>query len=203
MYKVFIKKHLVIISTKGDFYEHFDRPDLTLENPKRGDIKLLLEKIKFKRKRRLIHLVSNNPEKTFKKLKSLFKIIKAAGGVVKNKKGEILFIFRNNKWDLPKGKLEKGEKIHVCAVREVEEECGISGVKLKDHLITTYHTYKDHHDILKPCYWYNMRYKGNEELVPQLEEGITDVRWIAPKDFDTIYGNTYNSIIDVLEKIED
>lgn len=202
MYKVFVKKHLVLIGSKEEFYQQFEKADYHLIKPKKKEITALLKVVFLKRKQRIVFLQTNNSDKTFEKFKDHFKIIIAAGGVVQNDKGKILFIFRNGKWDLPKGKLESNEKIEVCAIREVEEECGISRVKSKGHLLTTYHTYKNKKYVLKPCYWYKMSYDGHEKLVPQLEEGITKAKWINPKKMDKIRSNTFNSILDVLEKIE-
>jgi len=128
-------------------------------------------------------------------------LIKAAGGLVKNNKEKYLFIFRNGKWDLPKGKLEKGEKVREGAVREVEEECGITVSKCGAKILSTYHVYSFKGDlVLKKTWWYKMKYKGKGKLKPQLEEGITDVRWLGRKHIADVTGNTFPSIIDVLHK---
>jgi len=129
-----------------------------------------------------------------------FRIVKAGGGIVLNSKKEILFIFRKGKWDLPKGKAEKGENIEECAVREIEEECGISEPVISHELITTFHKYKSKkQECLKKTYWFLMNYKGNEKLTPQLEESITKVKWISIDKLDKVYNNTFPSIKDVLE----
>ncbi len=70
-------------------------------------------------------------EKLKKAFFKLFKPVTAAGGLVENEKGEVLLIFRRGKWDLPKGKLDPGETIEQCAVREVEEETGLKNIELK------------------------------------------------------------------------
>ncbi|MDB5136804.1 MAG: hypothetical protein JWP37_3407 [Mucilaginibacter sp.] len=130
-------------------------------------------------------------------------LIEAAGGMVENTKGEYLFIYRNDKWDLPKGKLEKGEKKREGAVREVEEECGITVSDIGERICKTYHTYTVKGEvILKRTYWYQMDYKGAEKLKPQKEEGITDVRWFRKRHIDTIIKNTFPSIMDVLAKMD-
>ncbi len=103
------------------------------------------------------------------------------------------------KWDLHKGKIEKGEKPEECALREVEEECGIRGVKIKSKLCNTYHTYQmKGRWILKKTFWYNMEHTGKGELVPQTEEDITEVIWTSDSLVNMIKGNTYKSILDVL-----
>lgn len=131
-----------------------------------------------------------------------YKVIEAAGGLVKNKKGEYLFIFRNGKWDLPKGKIEKGEGIKVAAIREVEEECGIGKLKIVKELESTYHIYhQEEKAILKRTYWFEMTCEDESKLVPQLEEGITEVKWISKKDLQQVNDNTYDSIKEVMKSI--
>ena len=128
-------------------------------------------------------------------------LIEAAGGLVENEKGDYLFIYRNDKWDLPKGKIEKDEKTKVAAVREVEEECGIIVSKLGDKICKTYHAYISRGEVvLKKTHWYAMKYKGKDKLKPQIEEGITDVRWFRKGHIDAIIQNTFPSILDVLVK---
>ena len=125
--------------------------------------------------------------------------ITAAGGLVINSNKELLFIFRNGKWDLPKGKLEENESILESALREVSEECGISNQSVTSKLLTTQHTYSlDNQNILKTTHWYLMDYKLNELLVPQIEEGITQVEWIKETELNKVLENTYQSIIDVV-----
>ncbi len=131
-----------------------------------------------------------------------YKVIEAAGGLVKNKKGEYLFIFRNGKWDLPKGKIEKGEGIKVAAIREVEEECGISKLKIVKELESTYHIYhQEEKAILKRTYWFEMVCEDESKLIPQTEEGITEVKWISKKDLQQVNDNTYDSIKEVMKSI--
>ncbi len=139
-----------------------------------------------------------------KMLKSIIKqttLIEAAGGLVKQQDKRYLFIYRNDKWDLPKGKLEKGETPKEGAVREVEEECGIKISKCGKRICKTYHTYLLKGEVvLKRTYWYKMTYKGKGTLKPQTEEGITEVRWFKKAEIQTVAGNTFPSIMDVLEK---
>jgi 8-oxo-dGTP pyrophosphatase MutT (NUDIX family) len=138
---------------------------------------------------------------SWKQFTSQFLLIRAAGGVVSNEAGEILFIYRLDKWDLPKGKVEEGEELELAAVREVEEECSIHKLELSHHLITTYHTYSlKGEQVLKSTDWYVMRHSGSEQPKPQLIEGISDAQWIARERWnDTVLVNTYPSVKDVLE----
>jgi 8-oxo-dGTP pyrophosphatase MutT (NUDIX family) len=129
------------------------------------------------------------------------KRIEAAGGIVINPEHEILFIKRLGYWDLPKGKVEKNEELKVAAVREVEEECGISSPSIERKLLKTYHTYSAKgRNYLKTTHWYLMAYSQNEKLIPQEEEGITEVKWVKKEEMEPQINNTYNSIIDVLNK---
>jgi 8-oxo-dGTP pyrophosphatase MutT (NUDIX family) len=133
---------------------------------------------------------------------SKFIMVEAAGGLVFNKDGDILMIFRNGKWDLPKGKLEEGENKKQCAIREVEEECSIVGLDITEKLIETYHTYSlKGEKILKRTYWYKMRTDFDGKLSPQIEEGITKVSWIDKDKISEKLKNSYGNISDVLKII--
>ncbi|MDF2437047.1 MAG: hypothetical protein K0Q95_1423 [Bacteroidota bacterium] len=150
-----------------------------------------------------IRFYNKDEEKLFQWFKSMFKIVEAAGGIVRNPNNEYLFIFRNGKWDLPKGKIERDELIKEAAIREVEEECGISKLEIIKELPTTYHTYSiDDKAILKPTYWFEMSSSDGSKLVPQTEEGITDVQWIKNGDMKKVRENTYGSILDLIEEIK-
>lgn len=129
-----------------------------------------------------------------------FTVIQAAGGLVQNEKQEILLIFRRGNWDLPKGKLDEGEKLEDCAVREVEEETGLKNIKLIAPLTITYHTYHEGaRFILKQSHWYSMTTNGNHVLVPQIIEQITEVKWVTKKDLKKYIENSFPSVADVLE----
>lgn len=137
-------------------------------------------------------------DRLFARFGAQFVAVEAGGGLVSSPRGEVLMIFRNGRWDLPKGKLEPGEEIAECAVREVEEECGIAGLKLGKLLTRTYHLYELHAKwMLKRTTWYAMQNDGDGELVPQAEEGITDIRWIAPDNLASYVENTYPTIREV------
>jgi 8-oxo-dGTP pyrophosphatase MutT (NUDIX family) len=124
--------------------------------------------------------------------------INAAGGLVRNNKGEFLLIFRKGKWDLPKGKLEKDESFEKAALREVTEECGLTGLKLERPLLSTYHTYSYKDGLaLKKTTWFEMLYSENEEPRPQEKEQITQVRWVAASNLENYLGNSFPSVRDV------
>ncbi|MFA5327264.1 MAG: NUDIX domain-containing protein [Prolixibacteraceae bacterium] len=132
--------------------------------------------------------------------------IPAAGGLVRNNKGAILFIKRLGVWDLPKGKIEKKETPERAAIREVEEECGLLGLKLVKALDSTYHIYQSpfiqapENWVLKETKWFLMDYSGNGIPVPQKEEDIVDVQWISASEIEHVLENTYSSLRDFLYK---
>jgi 8-oxo-dGTP pyrophosphatase MutT (NUDIX family) len=129
------------------------------------------------------------------KFSSKIPMIVAAGGLVKNKKGKVLFIYRDGKWDLPKGKLDKGESMEDAAVREVEEETGVKGLKVERYLQTTYHIFKRGGRYkLKKVIWFEMSSKFKGELVPQENEGITKVKWKGRKKTKKALKNSYRNI---------
>ena len=134
--------------------------------------------------------------------KKKYNCVKASGGVVFNFKNEILLIYRNGVWDLPKGKIEFGESYEDAALREVAEETGVKNLYLKNFLVTTYHTYS-HNSInyLKITKWYRMYTKSNTKLVPQFQEGITKAMWVNYNDISDKMVNTYGSIKDVLRHV--
>ncbi len=129
------------------------------------------------------------------------KVIMAAGGVVENEKGELLLIFRKKHWDLPKGKLDDGESIEECAVREVEEETGLKNVLLGELIDVTVHQYQENGDqITKKTAWYRMKGSLIDKLIPQTEEQIEDLKWVQPDQLQSYMENTYSNIIHVLNK---
>lgn len=145
-------------------------------------------------------LLVADPKALFKQIKSSLTLIKAAGGLVKSAKGNYLFIYRNKKWDLPKGKVEKGEGMKEAGLREVEEECGVKIYTNDEKLCKTYHVYPMGTKlVLKKTNWYSMTVKGEPKLIPQKEEGITKASWLNKADLAPILINTYPSIIQVLE----
>ncbi|MEQ1624250.1 MAG: NUDIX domain-containing protein [Sediminibacterium sp.] len=131
------------------------------------------------------------------------KIIKAGGGLVRNGEGELLLIFRRGKWDLPKGKLDEGETIEACALREVEEETGVKHLALGELISVTWHEYFDKwvgEDVIKETHWFKMEVAGVPALVPQTEEDITAIEWTKKSDLPKRMEQSYITIIDVLEE---
>ena len=130
-----------------------------------------------------------------------FTLVQAAGGLVRDEEQRILLIFRRGKWDLPKGKLDKGESLEACALREVEEETGLRQTRLLAPLLITWHTYHEgSRFILKESHWFTMDVKGKQELVPQVEEDITELRWVTDAEAASLFPQTFPSVVDVLLK---
>lgn len=144
-----------------------------------------------------ITVYGENLEDIWVNFNALYKVIIAAGGIVVNPEGNILFIHRLSKWDLPKGKAEAGETLETTAIREVEEETGITQLQLKEFINTTYHMYteRDGRKILKTTHWFLMNYNGNETPKPQVEEGIKEVSWKSKPEIEaTVFPNTFENI---------
>lgn len=146
-----------------------------------------------------IDVLVNDKKKTIQYLKSIFNIVEAAGGIVE-KEGKLLLIFRRKKWDIAKGKLEKGEKKKEGAVREVEEETGVK-VAISDKICTTWHTYiRNKKYVLKKTYWYKMTCLDDTQMKPQEEEEIEDVRWMTKSEVKNAMKNTFVTIESVVKK---
>jgi 8-oxo-dGTP pyrophosphatase MutT (NUDIX family) len=129
------------------------------------------------------------------------KKIVAAGGLVVNEKNEMLFIFRRQHWDLPKGKLDEGETIEACAVREVQEETGLKNVELVSFLCKTYHEYFDKwikEEVIKESWWYLMKSDSSEILIPQTEEDIEKIIWVTENAVGFYLNSSYPSIKEVV-----
>jgi 8-oxo-dGTP pyrophosphatase MutT (NUDIX family) len=130
--------------------------------------------------------------------------ITAAGGIVENEEGKILFMYRRGHWDLPKGKLDEGETIEECAVREVEEETGLANILLGEVVGITIHHYNEKDiDIEKETHWYAMKIQGEQNLAPQLEEDISELKWVSEHELQSYLANTYPNIIEIVERYFD
>jgi len=172
MYKVFVKDIPIILSSKKNIGSQYTSFPL-----KEVDFNLLIEKI-LSGELHYVNLYHKNEEKLEKHLRKKLPVVEAAGGLVYNQKKEILFIYRNSKWDLPKGGVEKKETYEAAAIREVEEETGVEGLEIKDFIMKTYHIFKRNDTYkLKITYWYEMYTEFKGELTPQKEEDIKKAKW--------------------------
>lgn len=190
MYKVFINEKKIVLSSEPqnspktlnyDGTHSFEFAiDLLTNTPSQG-----------------LNIYHDNIDRLWADFKAFFRNIEAAGGIVLNQENKILFIHRMGKWDLPKGKIEKGESRELAAVREVEEECGIFDLELKDFINSTYHIYTERNGerVLKTTYWFEMFYAGNETPKPQIEEGINEVGWKNEEEVESeILPSTFQNI---------
>jgi len=196
-YRIYINEKVILLTeSEPKSKEHYQKID-----NQTFDLKIIYTWI-VAHKRDRFYVLCNNAKDYLKKVIESITLIEAAGGIVKNEAGEYLFIYRNDKWDLPKGKIEKDEKVKEAAVREVEEECGIKVSELGRKICKTYHVYISREDVvLKKTHWFKMWSDDQTKLKPQKEEGITDARWFKKKKIHTIVENTFPSIMDVLEKM--
>lgn len=127
----------------------------------------------------------------------------AGGGLVFNEAGALLMIFRRGKWDLPKGKLDEGETIEDCALREVKEETGLAAVIREELISMGYHHYFDLHlnnNVIKETHWFRMHAPGNQPLTPQTEEDITDIRWVQGTELEACLNDSYPNIVEVVRE---
>jgi ADP-ribose pyrophosphatase YjhB (NUDIX family) len=195
-YRVFLNEKSILISEDINIadYQATDR----IVNYE-GMTNMKLEYDRFKLDEHCNQLVFHSKDvfnEAWNSFRSLFREIKAAGGLARNQEGNLLFIFRLGVWDLPKGKLKKNEMPEEGALREVSEETGLSGLRIIKPLPQTYHIYanKKGDAILKETLWFEMIYEGNEVPVPQTEEDITAVQWFRPDQLDIILKNTYPAL---------
>ena len=189
MYYIFVNDKPIILTTrveKETDFKNFLLKDAEIEN---------VLKALAKKKINSVRLIHHNQDKLLKLfLKKLPNVI-AGGGKVYNDNNEILFIYRNDKWDLPKGKSEPEEDIEATAIREVEEETGVSGLEITKPLETTYHLFKRNGKLkIKITYWFEMKTNFKGKLLPQENEGITKVVWLNDEDSIKALENSYANI---------
>jgi len=189
MYKVFVNDKPLFLTNEISKETNFQL--FLLESV---DIVQLIVKI-FQNKIQKAYLYHPDEKEIMKTLKSKIPYTKAGGGLVYNKKGEVLFIFRGGKWDLPKGGIEKGEDIENTAMREVEEETGVNKLKVNKKLQKTYHVFKRNGVYkLKITHWFEMTTDFTGVPVGQVEEGIEKAIWLSPNELPEVLKNSYENI---------
>lgn len=199
MYKVFINEKVILFTKNTKLLSDMENV-LILHYYDNSIAYLVVNFLKNDGKLKHLVFLTPTPDKDFESFKNNFEIIIAAGGKVTNIEEKILFIFRLGKWDLPKGKVEVGETLKQAAIREVEEECGITYLTILRHLKDTYHIYELNDKlVLKQSVWYEMKTNDTSELVPQTEENITDARWMTDEEIQQeVLNNTYPSIKEII-----
>lgn len=197
MYKVFFNDRSVFLT--DDFAKNFQhRYGLFFKYTEKEDLEEIIAFYSKLTRIKSLIIFHYDIEELRETFRLCFYNIDAAGGVVRNSKGEYLFIFRRGKWDLPKGKIEEGESYQQAALREVEEETGLSNLKLDKTLMSTYHTYPlEDTLVLKKTYWFEMQYTGHEAPVPQTTEDIEEVKWFKPEELFIPFQNTYPLVLDL------
>lgn len=199
MYKVFFNDRTIFLT--DEFSKHFQvKYGLFYKFRSVSDLKELISFYSKLKRIDTLFLFHHDIDVLRESFRSCFKNINAAGGLIKNNEGKVLFIKRRDRWDLPKGKLNRKENFEKAAIREVKEECGLKHVDIITPLLSTYHTYHiDSQFILKKTMWFEMNYSGTAEPKPQTEEDITEIRWFEPGSLKEITENTYKSVLDVMK----
>lgn len=202
MYKVFFNRiPLSIIDSEYDRSLLEEKRLMFKWNKQERQIENLIEDLVSPHVKVPVYLVTSKVEKAIAVFEKQFKIIEAAGGVVEDESKRILFIHRRGYWDLPKGKIDKGEEEKQAAVREVIEETGIQNVELLEKLLTTRHVYRTkNHLILKPSHWYRMKTVW-QKTIPQLEEDILKCEWLRAATIKAQSQETYPNILEVLDHV--
>lgn len=194
MYKVFVNERLLILTDKimeaGDG-EYFPM--------NKNAVRTAVESL-FKKKLSRAFVYHPNLGEILNKFTKYIPLVVAAGGVVTNPKGKVLFIYRNDKWDLPKGICKKNEDLERCAIREVEEETGVQGLEIENFLRTTYHVFKRNGKYrLKEVHWYAMKTDYAGQLTGEISEGIVKVKWKGPVKIMAALQNSYINIRSLFE----
>jgi 8-oxo-dGTP pyrophosphatase MutT (NUDIX family) len=146
-----------------------------------------------------INIYGSDIQHVWKIFRIYFSEVGAAGGLVKHTSGRYLFIEKKGKLDLPKGHIEPGEEPETCALREVSEECGITGHTIVKPIQPSYHTYSwEGISYLKKTHWFLMHYDGKMITEPQYEEGITKVEWLFPDELNKIKTNAWLSLMEII-----
>ena len=197
MYKVFFNQKPLILTSK--ILESSDsNPLIHIKFSSKNQI---LKAVKSK-KTESVYIYHKNIKKLWEIFTKKFPIIDAAGGLVERSDGKILFIYRNNRWDLPKGGVEKKELIIEAAQREVKEETGLADLIVINKIGETYHIFNNGKNFrLKRTYWFKMKSDYQGELFPQEEEGITSVEWINKKRIPEILKKAYENIKEIVSKV--
>ena len=202
MRKIYLEKRCIVICPP-------DEPALTDPNSVEfhfggaGDIPRLVDMFESSSSLSRIYIPTSDVESVYKAFSSCFKEVNAAGGVVSNRRDDVLLIRRNDLWDLPKGHQEPGENIRVTAIREVEEETGVPDLKLGRLICVTDHCYR-RNEIwhLKHTWWYEMLHTDPVNLTPQREEDITKAAWVPRSSLAPYLKNTYPSIMEVFRELK-
>ena len=200
MHKIYLEKRCIVICPPDD-PALSDPNSIELHLGGMPDIASIVGMFETSSSLSRVYIPTEDIEGTYKGFCSQFKEVNAAGGLVSNRRGDVLLIRRNDLWDLPKGHQEEGEDISVTALREVQEETGVLNLRLGGLICITDHCYR-RNDIwhLKHTWWYDMLYMDPVDLTPQKEEDITKAAWVARSGLSPYLKNTYPSIVEVFRE---
>ena len=200
MHRIYFEKRCIMICSPDD--QALSDPNIIRfsmgENP---DIHSLVGMMEASESLQRVCIPAEDVEGTYRMVCLEFLEVNAGGGLVSNRRGDYLLISRNGLWDLPKGHQDPGEDIEVTALREVEEETGISDLMLRGLICITDHCYRRNgiwH--LKHTWWYDMLYTDPTDLTPQKEEDIAKAAWVARSSLPPYLQNTYPSIQEVFRE---
>ena len=190
MYKVFFNQKPIFLTT--EFVNQTESSPVLFV--KFSSAENILKAIKSK-KTESLYLYHQDEDKLWMHFLRCFPVVVAAGGLVRHEDERILFIFRNKKWDLPKGRIEKNEAIKTAAIREVEEETGAEDLEIIKPLIQTFHIFTRHGKYkLKKTYWFEMKTASTKKLTPQANEGIEEAVWVSESEVPSKFKNAYENI---------
>lgn len=194
-YKFFIKDVPIILTEQPLTLEDKGKETLVIEGADTNKIKDSIEYAETNPFHSRIVIQDNEINKLFQQFKSFFSIVEAAGGMVWSPQQTLLLIYRHQKWDLPKGKMEAGEEPEETASREISEECGVQDISINEFVTTTYHTYwQKNQRVLKITYWFDLISNDPQNINPQTEEGIETIRWMDTNGLQKAMVNTFPSL---------
>lgn len=197
MYKVFVNESLLLFS---DSQSQPKNAGLLMAKPE--DTERIVRNLLSGVFSSIDYYIPFSEENILNYLSSHFEVVMAAGGIVLNKEGKVLWIFRRGKWDLPKGKADEGESPEETALREVKEECGIERLRIKSFLGHAYHIYpitKGKKAVFKTTHWFLME-TDDAHFTPQTEEEISEIKFFHPEEKEP-FGNTFRSLKEFMEDV--
>ncbi len=196
MYKVHFENRFIMISPEPDRIQKYG---LFHKFYATSELYKLISDFQADSSIQSVNIYGTNIRHIWKIFRIYFTEVGAAGGLVRHTEGKYLFIEKKGKLDLPKGHVEPGEEPEACALREVNEECGITGHSIVKALQPSYHTYSwEGISYLKKTSWFLMEYDGEMVTEPQINEGITKVEWLSPDELNKIKGAAWLSLMDLI-----
>jgi 8-oxo-dGTP pyrophosphatase MutT (NUDIX family) len=196
MFKVHFENRFIVLSSEPDRLQKYG---LFHKFNDTSELYQVISDFQSDRSNHCINIYGPDIKHLWKIFRIYFNEVDAAGGLVRHTSGRYLFIEKKGRLDLPKGHMEPGEEAESCALREVSEECGITGHKIVRAITPSYHTYSwEGISYLKKTNWFLMEYEGIMKTEPQTEEGITKVEWLLPDELNSIKSNAWLSLMEVI-----